>query len=335
LHQTVEEDDSVMEMANRIAETGVDRMLLIVTEEPDKHSLSRVGDAAHALGAELFVFCPALLPDAPSSGSVAAAPALVEHDRSARRVEAKRVAFAAAAELEQHSVGTHVESSEFPSITHGILDAARRVDPDILVLPKVSASETVDASTAVSYEQLWTKLGITTWIMQRGSVANDSIVGLIELDSEINAGKAENANVASATTELAKALNVQAHLLCCDGKSGVLEMAEAAMALQITRVTEGEDRDVVRELFDLASHFEVPNTRIHLDRGSEDEIIERIVDPLGVGMVVAHARPRNTFGGLITRHNVPDITNSQCDLLVLGERDARVTGLFQTIGEMK
>lgn len=310
----------VMDVTNRIAETAVDRMLLIVREEPDREILSRIADVTGALHAQLIVFCPAVVPPI-SAKDGNDAPRETDHRQRARRVDARRIAYATAAYLEERDVDTQVEASVFPTMAHGVLDAAQRVEPDVLILPKLSSQPDSGDSAPASWGQLWSKLGITTWIMHQGAVASEAIVGLIELEPDFSDCAIENADVAATTTELAKALNVQAHLLCCDGKSALLEKAEAAMALQITKVGDRQDGSVVRELFDLASYFEVPNTRIHLDRGDQDDIIERIVDPLGVGMVVAHARPRDSFGGLFTRHELPDIVRSPCDLLVLGENE--------------
>jgi len=305
-----------------IGETAVDRMLLLVPQEPETEILSRIADVARALHAEIFVLCPVVCSQM-RAGRSDTARREVEHNQRVRRVDARRIAYSTAAFLEERDVGTQVEAHEFPTMAHCVLDAAERVAPDVLIVPKIAAKPDYGISHSVSWEQLWSKLGITTWIMHHGAVASDAIVGLIEVEPEFNDCGIENADVAAATTELAKALNVQAHLLCCDGKSGLLEKAEAAMALQITKVGDRADGSVVRELFDLASYFEVPNTRIHLDRGSEDDIIGRIVEPLGIGMVVAHARPRDAFGGLFTRHELPDIARSPCDLLVLGEHDLR------------
>lgn len=295
-------------------------MLLVLPAQPGFALLKRVSSTVHALDGELHVFCPFVQPRIPATEVTLAGPVEL-HDHGVTRASATRFANRTAEALKKHDLDADVEFGLFPTMTEGVLDAAERIDPDLLILPRISRAGIFDRSFAVAYEQIWSRLGITTWIMHHGVVADQAILGLIAMDSSIDDRKSENERVAATTTEFAKALNVQAHLLCSESKSKVVELAEAALSLQITKVSGDDEKEVVRDLSELARKFDIPNTRIHLDRGNEDDVIERIVDPLGVGLIITHGRPRTTFGGLFAHHDVPDIGDAQCDLVVLGDDD--------------
>ena len=124
--------------------------------------------------------------------------------------------------------------------------------------------------------------------------------------------------VAAATTELAKAFDAEAHLLCSDSKPKVVELAEAALSMNVTKTSGNETRNAIRDLEKIARRFEIPIERIHRRNGKENHAIERVIDPLGAGLIVTHYRPGTIFGGLFPHNAMPKPADARCDLLVLG-----------------
>ncbi|HMB72387.1 MAG TPA: universal stress protein [Gammaproteobacteria bacterium] len=305
-----------MALANRISQTAQSTILLAVPDKLEEAVLDRIAAVAQTLSAELHIFFPIVIPPVPLTSMASEMPPLVDDHRMAT-ARTRRLAADTLRALRSLEMRATAQVGVCASVNEGVLNAASRLQPDLLMVPRSDNAGIFDRPFVPDCEEIATH-DVATWVISRSRVASESILGLLEPGSR---NDTDNERVARETARLARSLNAQAHLLCCDSKRESLELAEAAIAQQITKVAEHEESETVREIYELASRHQIPNTRIHIDNANEADVIERILEPLGVGLVVACSRSRSILGGLFKREKIPDVPNAACDLLVLGEAD--------------
>lgn len=298
-------------------------ILMIVPQKPARATLERVTEIAMTYSAQVQVFCPVVVPPVPHTGMTPSVPAATA-DQGAAREEARRIATSTLGFLNERNVDAHIETGTCASITEGIINSVRRLKPDLLVIPRPAPSGLLERAFSIRLEEIWTKLNGPTWLLGGGAEGRHNLVGLLDFDKRGRDRGDENQRVAMEAARLAQSRRSVAHLVACARPPLALASGAGSFAPEdMTSVPEHKDNVMVHRLHAIASECGIAESHVHIYHGSEADVLQQMLGPLEIGLVVVSGRPQRRLGGLWKHHLASDLTELDCELLVLGENDVR------------
>jgi len=294
--------------------------LLVVTDQIHEPLFRRAASIATVLDSELQIYCPVVMPPAPHTGIPQNEPPWKD-DLSLARSQARRIAGRVQSILNEESIDSHVETGVCRSMTEGVIEAAERLGPDLLLLPQTDEHALVDKPFHVQPREVWPASDMPVWLLNRDEPEGSNVCAVVFPDSLSGGNTAEAERVVSQSARFAGRFDTNLHIVTCVSQSPALAVAKEALAPSGHSIAQQREDRVVRRLYDLARSYAIPAPHVQLLRGNVHDEIERLLDPLEIGVVVTSGRPQRRFGGLIKRPRALDLSGLQCDLLILGESD--------------
>ena len=295
-------------------------LLLVMPTRVGELILDRAATLTDVLGADLHVFCPIVAPPAPHSGTTPGAPAML-YDERAARAEARRLAGSMVSSFNERRVDAQVETGICHSLTAGVLDAADRLRPDLLLLVKQDDPGLFEQPFAMRVEEVWSRLDIPVWLMDPADVAYRRVMGLIAADPDGRRGTEDDDRVARTAAMLASRMQSDVHLLSCVHHVLALSPARTNAVPRLASLSERKEGRVVRRLHEIADRYGIDRAHVHLHHGAERDMLEQMAEPMEIGIVVTGEEPRRMLGGLLKRPRAAKLVDLHTDLLVLGDTD--------------
>ena len=293
-------------------------MLLIVDEYPSTELLSHVSDIKDRLQAELEIYCPMVVPRARHSELTPETARADMADEFARE-EGRRLAGSIISSLSERNVDAHVETSICHSMTDSVINAIARAGPDLVVLPRSEKGGLLDRPFSLRLEEIWSQLDVPLLIVEPRGTPCEAVLGLVSVDSRRRGSGNRNERVVRTTLQVAQDFRLTPHLLATV-RPRALELAKEAMAPRSASGAGRRESAAARALFELADDYGIPHEQAHLHPGDEAELIGRLVEPMGIGLVVASVEPARRLGGLLRRQRpIELVADLPCDLLIIGE----------------
>jgi nucleotide-binding universal stress UspA family protein len=304
--------------ASPIEEAGI---LLIVPERPADAMLARAAAIAATYNAQLQVFCPIVVAPVPHSGATPGIESSTA-DHGIAREEGRKLATSTLGFLNARDVDAQIETGTCRSVTEGVLDTVRRLQPDLVLLPRSSPSGLFEQPFTIRFDEIWSKLDVPTWLLGPGQDRGSNVVGLLDFDRYARDKGTENDRVATEAVRLASTRHADVHLVACTRQPLALTTTSAAVAPEdLTNIPRRRKGQALRKLRAIAAEYRIAETHVHPYHGSAADVLQQMLEPLDVGLVVVSGRPHRRLGGLWKHHLAAELTGLDCDLLVLGESD--------------